>query len=549
MDQYSNIELVPQPKNFRRNLYKHQLSAIHKLENLEHNNDIKLDEYSNEERYITTNIGIFSDITGYGKTSSIIGLIIRDKMRWELSNNYVHSSIEGVLGDGRVKIFRDKIYKRLNTNLVIANQSIIKQWKNELEFTDLKVDMITTKLKCSKNKPEDFDVILCSPSMYNRYTKIHEKYSWKRLIFDEPTHTKIPSMNTIICGFIWFVTATPYLLLNKNCNRMSNFLYSLFNYNTPESIFSKLIVKNQDEFVKLSCKLPDIDHKYYKCYQPIVNIINGFINDQVLTMIQAGDIRSAVKYLGGDESDNIHELVKARKLEDLEDIKQKIIKYERRNDQERLNKWKLRKSQVEDNIKELDERFKDALNSNCNICLSSMRQPILLSCCQNLFCGKCIFKWLETKRTCPLCRSNINSDNIIYIKKEGDSENVRSNNDKTKNEILIDIINENKKGKFIIFSSYDETFNKIKHICDDLDMKISSIQGTVEQRSKIIESFKKGDINIIFLNSNHNGAGINLQEATDLILYHKMNEDLETQIVGRANRIGRTNSLKIHHLI
>ena len=549
MDQYSNIELVPQPKNFRRNLYKHQLSAIHKLENLEHNNDIKLDEYSNEERYITTNIGIFSDITGYGKTSSIIGLIIRDKMRWELSNNYVHSSIEGVLGDGRVKIFRDKIYKRLNTNLVIANQSIIKQWKNELEFTDLKVDMITTKLKCSKNKPEDFDVILCSPSMYNRYTKIHEKYSWKRLIFDEPTHTKIPSMNTIICGFIWFVTATPYLLLNKNCNRMSNFLYSLFNYNTPESIFSKLIVKNQDEFVKLSCKLPDIDHKYYKCYQPIVNIINGFINDQVLTMIQAGDIRSAVKYLGGDESDNIHELVKARKLEDLEDIKQKIIKYERRNDQERLNKWKLRKTQVEDNIKELDERFKDALNSNCNICLSSMRQPILLSCCQNLFCGKCIFKWLETKRTCPLCRSNINSDNIIYIKKEGDSENVRSNNDKTKNEILTDIINENKKGKFIIFSSYDETFNKIKHICDDLDMKISSIQGTVEQRSKIIESFKKGDINIIFLNSNHNGAGINLQEATDLILYHKMNEDLETQIVGRANRIGRTNSLKIHHLI
>ena len=114
---------------------------------------------------------------------------------------------------------------------------------------------------------------------------------------------------------------------------------------------------------------------------------------------------------------------------------------------------------------------------------------------------------------------------------------------------MTDIINENKKGKFIIFSSYDETFNKIKHICDDLDMKISSIQGTVEQRSKIIESFKKGDINIIFLNSNHNGAGINLQEATDLILYHKMNEDLETQIVGRANRIGRTNSLKIHHLI
>ena len=127
---------------------------------------------------------------------------------------------------------------------------------------------------------------------------------------------------------------------------------------------------------------------------------------------------------------------------------------------------------------------------------------------------------------------------------------------------MTEIITQNKKGKFIIFSSYDETFNRIKHICDDLDMKISPIQGTVDQRTKIIEQYKKGDINIIFLNSNHNGAGINLQESTDIILYipnldknlcksdvFKMNDDLETQIIGRANRIGRKNSLKIHHLI
>ena len=53
---------------------------------------------------------------------------------------------------------------------------------------------------------------------------------------------------------------------------------------------------------------------------------------------------------------------------------------------------------------------------------------------------------------------------------------------------------------------------------------------------------------VIFLNSKYNGAGINLQEATDIILYHEMNFNTETQIIGRANRIGRKIPLNVHHL-
>ena len=53
---------------------------------------------------------------------------------------------------------------------------------------------------------------------------------------------------------------------------------------------------------------------------------------------------------------------------------------------------------------------------------------------------------------------------------------------------------------------------------------------------------------MIFLNSNFNGAGINLQEATDIILYHEMPLNVQNQIIGRANRIGRTEALNVHHL-
>ena len=314
-----------------------------------------------------------------------------------------------------VKLYQEIDYQKLNCTLIIANQSIIKQWSDEFKLTDLKVAMVNTKLRCSRINPLEYDVILCSPTMYNRYTDINCMYAWKRIIFDEPTHTKIPAMNIIHASFAWFITATPYLLLDRNCNRSGNFLHHLFNSSTPDVIFSNIIVKNPNDFVKLSCKLPDITHEYYTCYEPIVNIVNGFINSNIITMIRAGDIQNAVKSLGGKETDNIHELVKRRKLEDLDEINMRITKYERREDLENLEQCKKRKIEIENNIKELDKRFQDALNDICNICLTKLDKPILLSCCQNMFCGKCILKWLETKTTCPLCRSDITSDNIIYV--------------------------------------------------------------------------------------------------------------------------------------
>ena len=76
----------------------------------------------------------------------------------------------------------------------------------------------------------------------------------------------------------------------------------------------------------------------------------------------------------------------------------------------------------------------------------------------------------------------------------------------------------------------------------------SEISGKKESRDKTIHEFKYGTLNVLFLNSLNTGDGINLQEASDIILYHSMSDDLQTQIIGRANRIGRKINLRVHHL-
>ena len=68
---------------------------------------------------------------------------------------------------------------------------------------------------------------------------------------------------------------------------------------------------------------------------------------------------------------------------------------------------------------------------------------------------------------------------------------------------------------------------------------------------KIIDNYVNGDLNILMLNSKYNGAGINLPTTTDIIIYHRLNKELEKQVVGRALRLGRPldSKLVIHNLL
>ena len=89
----------------------------------------------------------------------------------------------------------------------------------------------------------------------------------------------------------------------------------------------------------------------------------------------------------------------------------------------------------------------------------------------------------------------------------------------------------------------------ISSALEDNRIIFKEIKGSVETRQKSINSFKNGNVQVIFLNSRYYGAGINLEETTDIIIYHSMSESSQSQIIGRANRIGRETSLKVHHLL
>jgi SNF2 family DNA or RNA helicase len=221
-----------------------------------------------------------------------------------------------------------------------------------------------------------------------------------------------------------------------------------------------------------------------------------------------------------------------------------------RKEQSKIEEWNLKKNSVLNKLNTIENRLATMISGNCNICFDKLVNPIMEPTCHNLFCGKCILTWLRTKQSCPLCRQNIVANELIYLRDTNQYESKLEVEEKkpSKQDTIVSIIKNKPEGKFIIFSSYDQTFDQIYSTLLENSIKFKLIKGSSQQMQNTIDDYKTGDLQVIFLNSKFNGSGINLQETTDIIIYHDMSESTKTQIIGRANRIGRVLPLYVHHL-
>jgi hypothetical protein len=495
---------------------------------------------------------LLGDFTVTHNTLSMVTLIMRDKMEWELDSPYNFTHTVSLAG-GRIKKTTTETYEKVDTTLVLVSQSIINQWYEEILKTPLSVRMVTSKKSIENVMIENYDVILVTPTMYNGLVLKHSQYAWKRFIFDEPGHLKVPGMRKIFAGFIWLVTATPNAIIYKHRKCRSSFMTDIINsagwYQFSE-YFNYLIVKNDENFIKYSYSMPPTEHIYHQCYNPIYKAVRGFVTPRITEMISAGNIAGAIEALGGGETENIAELVKQKKEEELEELETRIKILAIRNKKQQIEKLEVSVKRIKEQLKELDERFNEILLNPCNICLEKITDPVMEPNCQNVFCGKCLLTWLENNNTCPLCRTNVEKNKLIYIgNKTSKREKEKKENKKlTKIDTIIKILKKYPEKQFIVFSSWDQTFIPIRTTLENNNIDYIEVKGAIETRRKNIEKYKSGKIRVIFLNSKFNGTGINLQESSGIIVYHNMNDETLDQIIGRANRLGRKDPLEVHHL-
>lgn len=554
-------------------LFPHQIDSIQNMELLEKQQQVEFEIYTDNSKTLDstlyTKLGILSDIPGYGKSYSMISLIARDVMEWKTGE------VEIDLHDGKkfssyfsIK-FKPVKMRSIQDTLLVASNSIVHQWKNYASASELKVYVVANKKNIANYEPDVYDLVIVTHTMYNNFVKEHPNYVWKRFVYDEPDTVSIPNMNIIQAGFHWLITSTyehlgKYMLGNAKIH--SHFMKKLLSfdidvrrlYDTNQmDILSNLVIQNDDEYVRSSFKSNPIQYIQHKCKIPaMVRALKDYIPEDVMRMIDAGDVSGALESLGGGNGQNLFDIVTAKKNEELKIAEFKVELYTKRLAAESdVKSWKEKYDNIAKEIEDIKKKYQDMMNEDCSICYSPLSDPVLMNCCQNMFCGKCILEWTtKTNRNCPLCRASVKYTELKMVGKKKEDEKSKEGGNKhlTKSQMLLNVINkglQNPHHRFIIFSDYDVTFDVIKTALKSSKINFVHFKGSISIKQKLLEKYKSGEIPVLFFNSTQDCSGLNLEFTTDIIIFHDMCYYVKKQIVGRADRIGRMSELRVHEFV
>jgi len=578
-----------QPSNINLLLKPHQLSGLYKATLMEKNGKINYninntDLFHNSNISISGNIGIIGDIVGYGKTLVALSIVADNKLENIHINENCIKSYNSSIGYSYFSIsYNNYILPNIQNNMINSTLIIVPrgpvylQWENTIKkHTNLKYLAIDNLIFIKKYLPiyngnnvkeiydyfNSYDVVLIKNTtlkilldFYTNSNNVSFIKNWKRIMIDE-AHDIISKIPLFKYYYLWLISGTyteiPRKLYNISCNSLA---YTLKDYITDDYI-NFMLIKNNVKYIKNSFKIPAPIEQYYTCkLANDISAIRKFINPSILEKINANDISGAIKELGGknETESNIIELVCKELNRELsnKEIEKEYINNLDITPESKTLRIKNINTEIDiqkQKINDLKERISELSTKQCAICMDFYNMPIILEC-THVYCGGCLFNWLKSTKSgnCPTCRKIISPSNMIAIN-NNENENVEIKQELfSKEDTFINIIKNKPNGKFLVFSRIDNGFEKIKIKMNDNNIKFDLLKGSTSQMMNTLNKFKNGDINIILLNTQYAGSGIDINFATDVIIFHSMGLDKQ-QAVGRAQRVGRTEQLYIHNL-
>ena len=588
---------INQPEAVTLSLFKHQKKAIWKMTEMENTHKIVRTDINRE---LITNYGIYADKVGSGKTLAMATLLHTNK---NPSQAYtLPQQVTNHVMVSRIKDNRRNTYLNIKTTLIIVPHNLIKQWADTLNLVvGLEIQKVNTKkmvlelidllrIDQTLEPPEPIPIILISNTMYRHFNKVwHDEYiptsvpnggipnyvgttwgrrpkiKWNRIIVDEP-HTFILPENSLKSNFCWFICATPNDILYSNRQWLRHIMGGEYYYErlNPNEL---TVIKSENDVIEQSLCLPPYIERFIKCKAPTYLFdrqIRNNLPTEALARLHANDVVGAMEILNinaKSESsildsliENYKNRVHNEKLEINRLMQIRNISESDRRDRIQRHETKLR--EFENKIKSITDRV--TVSENCPICLDNVSDPrAITDCCHKSFCFECILMALKTSNNkCPMCKSNIRTQSLhIESAVHVDKKIKIDNNPKTpellsKTDTILKMIgNMDDNSRYLIFSEYDNSFQRISYKLSERMIPFKVLKGGVDEQQKNIKKFESGEIKILMLNAHNFGAGLNLQMTTDIIIYHQFRtEDLKTQVIGRAQRIGRQTALNVHYL-
>jgi hypothetical protein len=492
------------------------------------------------------------------------------------------------------------------TALIVVPHNVVTQWESYAhEQTDLRVYVARRTKDCDYDR-EGFladvfgaDAVLVSCTMLRKFIgavcyhtgAYFQNIVWSRLYIDEADtiHCALRP-GDVTARFTWFITGSWMNML------FSGGLYEYSVQNLPEDVraliggasvagvgstvnvvahsmgtgrdprFTALILRNSDEWIHKSVSRPTITHETVMCRTPAnVGILRDFISPAALEALHAGDTAGAMSALGikATSKESLAEKVSANLRAELVQA-EKILAFKRDIDYSSaaakataVEKAEQRVSRLRDQIAALESRIAGAATELCPICYDTPRTATMTPCCRQIFCLSCLCECISKKPACPLCRGGIENVTQLTVIEESAAAGAGAGADAseedalpTKGAALLKILAESSEDqRFLVFSAHEASFKGLREMLSARGIRCELLSGSAARLERLRTQFRDGVVRVLCMNARHVGAGINLEAATDVVLYHRMNAELEKQVIGRAVRFERAGELRVVHLV
>ena len=529
---------------------------------------------------VHSRIGWFTDPPGAGKTRVIIEVssgpapVPRGVSYSTSAGDLVSATIHRPPPEGPT----------LETTVVVVPPSIVAQWETELAAAQvgyfpirLNAHVATFSQRILANDLPRVTLV-CS----TRYAEVCEAlagYVPVRLVLDEAPRLKLTA-HSIPARFTWLVSAAPEVASVHDLIPRGTRTYWALLRMLPIATLRHLVVRNADQAIVYPCSVVERRHV---CAgdTAVLLVMRSYVSASVRTRLDANDVQGALLELGAGSGDDLMTVVRRRIDSDAEEtgllIRQVGIQllritgpaHERASAY--LARLRERLERLHRDARSADARFADALHSDCPICQSTLEHPVLVQCCQNLFCAVCLLSWTQrpaSAQTCPACRAPNVQMVRISVPGAAAAEAAEAAETpasaagaapapapaptpppvKSKTETILSIIADAVSG-VLIYSDNVSGMYAIRNKLEEAGIVHGELRGRSTTRDKALRVFRTGGVKVLFLNAGENCAGIDLPGVSDIILYHAMSPSTHTQIVGRGKRICRTEPLAVHNLV